>query len=149
VPIHTVQEYVAAGRYPATMKEYLANAMAWSTPLERDDYAEKLGAISREREKLVKLFKSERLDALVYPMQKRAPLRMTEPTRPERNGIFASALGFPAIDVPVGMTQPEASAPLGLPIGLDLMGLPQSDAALAALALAVERAVPRPPAPLR
>lgn len=148
-PIHTVQEYVAAGRYPATMKEYLANAIAWSAPLERDDYFEKLGAISREREKLLQYFKSQNLDALAYPMQKRAPLHLTEPTRPERSGIFASALGFPAIDVPAGMTQPDADAPLGLPIGLDLMGPPQSDAALAELALAIERAVPRPPAPLR
>jgi amidase len=148
-PIHTVQEYVAAGRYPATMKEYLANAIAWSAPLERDDYFEKLAAISREREKLLQYFKSQNLDALAYPMQKRAPLHLTEPTRPERSGIFASALGFPAIDVPAGMTQPDADAPLGLPIGLDLMGPPQSDAALAELALAIERAVPRPPAPLR
>ena len=83
------------------------------------------------------------------PMQKRAPLHLTEPTQPERSRIFASALGFPASDVPTGMTQLDADAPLGLPIGLDLMAPPQSDAALAELALAIERAVPRPPAPLR
>jgi amidase len=98
---------------------------------------------------VLQYFKSQNLDALAYPMQKRAQLHLTEPTRPERSGIFASALGFPAIDVPAGMTQPDADAPLGLPIGLDLMGPPQSDAALAELALAIERAVPRPPAPLR
>jgi amidase len=146
-PLHTVEDYVAGARYPATMKDYLANAMAWSAPLERDEYFEKLRAISHEREKVLRYFRAQTLDALAYPMQKRAPLCLTEPTRPERNGIFASALGFPAIDIPVGMTPPDADAPLGLPIGLDLMGPPQADAALAALALAVEQAVPRPPAP--
>jgi amidase len=148
-PIRTVKEYVNAGRYPATMKDYLANAVAWAAPLECNDYFEKLGNIVREREKLLGYFASQRLDALAYPMQKRPPLRVTEATRPERNGIFASALGFPAIDVPAGMTPQDADAPVGLPIGLDLLGPPQSDAALAALAMAVERIVAGSSTPLR
>ena len=59
--------------------------------LERDDYFEKLGAISRERKKVLQYFKSQNLDALAYPLQKRAPLYLTEPTQAERSGIFASA----------------------------------------------------------
>jgi len=146
-PVKTVQDYVAAGKYPATMESYLANALKWKAPLESEKYFEILSNILAFRRKTQDLMRRERLDALAYPMQKRASLKLTDTPRPERNGIFASALGFPAVDLPAGFTPPEPGAPIGVPVGIDLMAMPFQDASLISLAAGLERLLKasRPP----
>jgi amidase len=59
--------------------------------------------------------------------------------QPERNGIVASLCGFPAIDVPAGFSRATPAAPLGVPIGMDLLGPPWSDQLLLNVAFAFER----------
>ena len=146
-PIKTVREYVDADKYPPTMRSYLANAVKWQAPLEMQEYLQKLAAIADMRKFVLDLFESKKLDVLAYPMQKRASLRLTDTPKPERNGIFASALGFPAIDLPAGMTAPDATAPDGVPVGIDLIGRPFDDEALQAIAAGFERVIAgrRPP----
>jgi amidase len=146
-PVKTVQDYVAAGKYPATMETYLANALKWKAPLESDKYLEIRSNILSFRRKTQELMRRERLDALAYPMQKRPSLKLTDTPLPERNGIFASALGFPAVDLPAGFTPPEPGAPIGIPVGIDLMAMPFQDAALISLAAGFERVLKanRPP----
>jgi amidase len=145
--IKTLRDYVAAGKYPKTMESFLANASKWKAPLESDKYFEILSNILAFRRKTQDLMRSERLDALAYPMQKRASLKLTDTPRPERNGIFASALGFPAVDLPAGFTPPEPGASIGVPVGIDLMGAPFQDASLISLAAGLERVLKasRPP----
>jgi amidase len=138
-PIKTLQDYVAPGKYPATMESFLSNATKWKAPLDSDKYFELMSNILSFRRKTQDLMRLERLDALAYPMQKRASLKLTETPRPERNGIFASALGFPAVDLPAGFTSPEATAPIGVPVGIDLMGMPFQDASLISLAAGLEQ----------
>jgi len=146
-PVKTLHDYVAAGKYPATMESYLANALKWKAPLENEKYFEILSNILAFRRKTQDLMRRECLDALAYPMQKRASLKLTDTPRPERNGIFASALGFPAVDLPAGFTPPEPGAPIGVPVGIDLMAMPFQDASLISLAAGLERVLKasRPP----
>jgi amidase len=146
-PVKTLQDYVAAGKYPATMETYLANALKWKAPLESEKYFEILSNILAFRRKTQDLMRRDRLGALAYPMQKRASLKLTDAPRPERNGIFASALGFPAVDLPAGFTPPEPGAPIGVPVGIDLMAMPFQDASLISLAAGLERVLKagRPP----
>ncbi|MEM7566865.1 MAG: amidase, partial [Pseudomonadota bacterium] len=59
-----------------------------------------------------------------------------EPSRPERNGILASALGWPAVNLPAGTVE-EGSA--GLPVGLDLIAPPETETGLFAIASHIER----------
>jgi amidase len=146
-PVTTVQDYVAAGKYPATMKSYLANAVQWKAPLESDEYFEVMSNILAFRRKTQALMRRERLDTLAYPIQKRPSLKLTETPRPERNGIFASALGFPAVDLPAGFTPSEPTAPKGVPVGIDLMGLPFQDASLISLAASLEEVLKARQAP--
>ena len=97
---------------------------------------------------MMSLMAAQRFDALAYPTARRPALRVGEPlSRPDRNGILASAIGLPAISLPVGMTQPTAEAPVGLPVGIDLMGGSLKDAALISLAAGLERIVARRPPP--
>ena len=66
----------------------------------------------------------------------------------DRNGIVAGLTGYPAIDIPAGFSTPSEAAPLGVPVGMDLLGRPWSEGKLLGLAYAVEQAtrLRRPPA---
>lgn len=72
------------------------------------------------------LIAHERLDALIYPEQKRLVVKIGETDQAGRTGILAAVTGFPAITVPAGFSQPTADAKLGVPIGLDILGKPSA-----------------------
>jgi amidase len=80
------------------------------------------------------------LDAVVYPLQKRLVVPVTELNQADRNGILASVTGFPAITVPAGFSAPTKTAPLGVPVGMDILGRPWSEAKLLSLAYSFEQA---------
>jgi Asp-tRNA(Asn)/Glu-tRNA(Gln) amidotransferase A subunit family amidase len=135
----TVQDYYEMGRFPkSTMEKFLKNAVSWKDPLHMPAYSAALQYRDRMHLKVLAMMKELHLDALVYPSQQRPPLSLEDKPRPERNGIFASALGFPAIDIPAGFTAPTGSAPLGVPVGMDMMGKLGEDMQLLSLAMAVE-----------
>ncbi len=43
--------------------------------------------------------------------------------QPERNGTLSNGTGFPAVTFPGGFSSPTATAPLGVPVGAELLGL--------------------------
>jgi len=147
----SLRAYVEAGQFPAaTMGKFLKQALASQDPMTSPEYREALRYRDALRHKLLSMMASQAFDAMVYPAQKRPPLAVGDAPRPERNGIFASALGLPAVDLPAGFTPPDAGAPTGLPIGLDMLARPGDDTRLLSLALSVERALKarRAPRPL-
>ncbi len=101
------------------------------------------------------MFRSSGIDALCFPATPiTAPLIGEDTvmlngvsveviTTLARNENPASAAGLPAIVLPAGLTG------RGLPIGFELVGAAESDIRLLALGRAVERELPRLPAPLR
>ena len=84
------------------------------------------------RERLVFLFDSLGLDALAYPTMKQRPTIAGE-AQLGSNCALAAQSGLPAISLPAGFSAD------GLPIGLELMGRPMSDARLVGLAYAFEQ----------
>jgi Asp-tRNA(Asn)/Glu-tRNA(Gln) amidotransferase A subunit family amidase len=68
-------------------------------------------------------------------------------TQAERNGVLASATGFPAIVIPAGFSAPDRNAPQGVPVGLEFLGRPFAETVLIRLAYAAEQALQarRPP----
>lgn len=145
--VATLQEYYNAKKFPSTMQSFLKNAVSWKAPLQMDGYRQSLKKGEALRKRILGLMDDYKLDALVYPSQKRPPLRIDEARRPERNGVFASAIGFPAIDLPAGFTPRELKSPQGLPIGLDILGKPGQDARLLGIAMSIEQVLDarRPP----
>jgi amidase len=81
-----------------------------------------------------------RLDAVIYPLQQRLVVPITELNQADRNGILASVTGFPAITVPARFSRPTATAPLGVPIGMDILGRPWSEGRLIQIAHGFEEA---------
>ncbi|MFI6830124.1 amidase [Kribbella sp. NPDC050241] len=107
---------------------------------------ELLAGRRRLREAMVNVMTSRGLDALVYPtVRVPAPRRDRDRLRlPSRalpvNTLVASQADLPALTLPVGRTDE------GLPVGLELLGLPARDAGLLRLARLVERASDAQPA---
>jgi amidase len=95
-----------------------------------------------------------RVDAILYPLQRVLVSAAGQPEQPERNGTLSNGTGFPAVTFPAGFSSPTASAPIGVPVGAELLGGDYSEAHLLALAYAYEQATrvrqpPRSTPPLR
>jgi Asp-tRNA(Asn)/Glu-tRNA(Gln) amidotransferase A subunit family amidase len=87
-----------------------------------------------------------KLDAILYPLQKILVVPVTAPDQTERNGTLSNGTGFPAVTFPGGFSAPTATAPLGVPVGAELLGLDYTEDKLLAYAYAFEQAVkPRKP----
>ncbi|MGH7679658.1 MAG: amidase [Gemmatimonadaceae bacterium] len=85
------------------------------------------------RERMVALFDSLRLDAIVYPTMRQRPVLIGD-AQPGGTCQLAAHSGLPALSMPAGFTAD------GLPIGIELMGRPLGDARLVSLAYAFEQA---------
>ncbi len=100
---------------------------------DSDEYRAALAKRLLVQEALRQALKDEDLDALVYPTIRRKAARIGDRQRGSNCQLSASS-GFPALSVPAGFTND------GVPVGLEMLGLPLTDARLVALAYAYEQA---------
>lgn len=144
VPVRSTQDIIAAGGVHPSVAGTLATAVALSG--REEEYRERLQRQQALGQRLRDLMARHRLDALAFPHQRRLVVPVGE-TQAERNGVLASATGFPAIVIPAGFSAPDRHAPQGVPVGLELFGLPFTEPVLIRLAYAAEQALRarRPP----
>jgi amidase len=81
-----------------------------------------------------------RLDAILYPLQRILPIPTGTFDQAERNGVLSHGTGFPAVTFQGGYSTPGASAPLGVPVGAELLGPDYSELRLLSLAYSFEQA---------
>jgi len=143
-PVRSFEDYVATGSFPPMLAGQL-HAARTKSPSDPG-----YGAVFVKRANLRKAIEivlvRHRLDALVYPHQKRLVAKVGE-EQLERNGVLANTSGFPAICVPGGFSSPTVAVPLGVPVGVEFLGPDWSEPALIAIAYAFEQATGhrRPP----
>jgi Asp-tRNA(Asn)/Glu-tRNA(Gln) amidotransferase A subunit family amidase len=89
-----------------------------------------------------------KLDAILYPLQKILVVPTGQPDQPERNGTLSNGTGFPAVTFPGGFSTPTATAPLGVPVGAELLGRDYSEPLLLSLAYSFEQTTKTRKAPL-
>ncbi|MCO4889674.1 amidase family protein [Cupriavidus sp. WGtm5] len=144
VRVRSMQDIIAAGGVHPSVAGTLATAVALSD--QQAEYRERMQRQHTLRQWLRDLMARHRLDALVFPHQRRLVVPVGE-TQAERNGVLASATGFPAIVIPAGFSAPERNAPQGVPVGLEFFGLPFTEPVLIRLAFAAEQTLQarRPP----
>jgi Asp-tRNA(Asn)/Glu-tRNA(Gln) amidotransferase A subunit family amidase len=94
------------------------------------------------RKLLVSTMDQYSLDAMVYPMQQILTAVHGKPPS-GRNGFLASIGMLPAIDVPAGYSTSTATAPDGIPVGMDFLGRPFDEETLFALGDVIEQAAGR------
>ncbi|BDD57534.1 hypothetical protein MPDQ_007429 [Monascus purpureus] len=127
---HTTLESIAeSGEYArSTVTDVFVNALQPEQfSRESPDYQSRLQNIERLKGSVERCFEDHALDALVYPHQRRLVVQVGEPEQKGRNGILAALTGRPAICIPAGFSLETATAPRGVPIGIELMGKPWHD----------------------
>jgi len=137
-PIKSFAELVAAktSAVQRTLEAELAVVEGMNSPVYKDR------TLNRDKLRLAIATKMAdlNLDAILYPLQKILVAPTTAEDQLERNGTLSNGTGFPAVTFPGGFSTPTASAPLGVPVGAELLGLDYTEAKLLALAYAFEQA---------
>ena len=137
-PIKTFEQLVAAKK--SAVQKTLETELAVQDGMNSLAYKDR--TLNREKLKIAVASKIAELnlDAILYPLQKILVAQITDADQLERNGTLSNGTGFPAITFPAGFSTPTASAPLGVPVGADLLGLDYTEAKLLAYAYAYEQA---------
>jgi Asp-tRNA(Asn)/Glu-tRNA(Gln) amidotransferase A subunit family amidase len=146
-PVKNLSEFLADGRYHPVIKSSLEMYTAVAEGTQSAEYASQWWKREALRQAVMTVLADNDLDALLYPHQKRLVAGIGE-EQLERNGVLSHGTGFPAITFPGGFSRPTPSAPLGIPIGIELLGPEWSEPQLIRFAYAFEQAAQlrRPPA---
>lgn len=146
-PVKNLTEFLADGRYHPSIQSRLEMYAAGEDSTQSAEYTRQWGKREALRQAIMTVLADYDLKALLYPHQKRLVAGIGE-EQLERNGVLSHGTGFPAITFPGGFSRPTPSAPLGVPIGIELLGPEWSEPHLIRLAYAFEQAAQlrRPPA---
>ncbi|KAJ5921833.1 hypothetical protein N7516_009536 [Penicillium verrucosum] len=107
--------------------------------LTSEAYRSRLEHIATLKKSVKQCFDKYDIDALVYPHQRQLAVKIGAKTQSGRNGVLAALTGRPAICIPAGRSPATASAVLGVPVGLELMGRRWGDDELLDIAERAER----------
>lgn len=139
-PVHSLDDIIASGKPHQSLNKFLLSAQSYENGLEDPDYKDRMVKMGTLKISLANLMAENHLDALVFPHQKRLPVPIGELSQSDRNGILTALTGFPSIAVPAGFSPPTADAPMGVPVGMELIGRPWSEAQLIGYAYSFEQA---------
>ncbi|KAI4646952.1 hypothetical protein J4E93_005176 [Alternaria ventricosa] len=117
--------------------EYVNTALISSTG--NATYNDRQAGIRNLRLALLNTFTSNNLDAIIYPEQKNLVVKIRSPSQSGRNGILAALTGTPVVTVPAGFSDPSEEAPIGVPIGMEILGRPWEEEKLLGIGYAVEQ----------
>ena len=152
-PVKSLAEFVARGEAHESMRRGLEGDLKVVDGPQSIEYHRMLQRRQALRQAVMTAIAGNKLDAILYPHQKRLVVPIGE-DQAERNGVLSNSTGFPALTFPGGFSPPSASAPIGVPIGLELLGPEWSETVLLKLAYAYEQATrhrkpPRSTPPLK
>lgn len=138
VVIPAQYEYVNTALVSST-----ANAAYSSGNLTKPSYETILTGVQNLTLALKSTFKQHELDAIIYPEQKNLVVKIGSPSQSGRNGILAALTGTPVVTVPVGFSPATETALEGVPIGMEILGLPWTDKELLKIAWQIENKLGR------
>src|SRR5277367_2529692 len=99
-PVRSLEEIIASGKFHPNIGDNIKKAQS----LEMDDgYRLRLQKRSELQQRVMQIMADNRLDAMVFPHQKRLVVPIGE-TQVERNGALGSVTGFPCMFVPGGFS---------------------------------------------
>ncbi|MFD2273858.1 amidase family protein [Undibacterium arcticum] len=99
IMVRSLADIAASGLVHPSVAGTLSTAMELGA--KKIIYRERLQRQAALRHRLLDLMARHRIDALAFPHQRRLVVPIGE-TQSERNGVLASATGFPSIAVPAG-----------------------------------------------
>ena len=129
--LNTSQFLVIPSQY-----KYVETALVSST--SNSSYYTKQAGITNLTTALHSLFSANGLDAIIYPEQKNLVVPIGSPSQSGRNGILAALTGSPVITIPIGFSPASGTAPIGIPIGMEILGLPWTEEKLLRVAKGID-----------
>src|SRR6185503_17212950 len=105
------------------VQKTLENEYAIAEGMNSPEYKQRM--LNRDKLRLAVANKMAELniDAILYPHQKVLVVLTSAADQAERNGTLSNGTGFPAVTFPAGFSAPTASAPIGVPVGAELLAL--------------------------
>jgi amidase len=148
VPVKSFKQLVDSKTASPDIQKTLESEIAMEDGLNNQTYKDR--TLSRDKLRLAVSSKMAelKLDAILYPLQKVIVAPTGQADQPERNGTLSNGTGFPAVTFPGGFSTPTATAPLGIPIGAELLGRDYSEPQLLSLAYSFEQTAKIRKAPL-
>ena len=145
-PVRSLEEFIERGEFHPPLRRGLEADQSVQNGLADPEYRARLLRREELRQAVMTVIADNELDAVLYPHQRRLVAPIGE-DQLERNGVLSNSTGFPAITFPGGFSASTPSAPLGVPIGIELLGPQWSEPTLIKLAYAFEHAtrIRRPP----
>ncbi|KAF2151118.1 amidase signature enzyme [Myriangium duriaei CBS 260.36] len=131
-------DYLAIPAQWDHVKDALASSTDNRTTDMRPSYAAVKQRVANVTLALHQTFAAHRLDAVMYPQQRNLVVRVGAASQSGRNGILAAVTGFPVVAMPAGFSPRSKSAPEGIPIGMELLGLPWAEETLLQMAYQIE-----------
>jgi Asp-tRNA(Asn)/Glu-tRNA(Gln) amidotransferase A subunit family amidase len=117
--------------------EYVNTALVSST--SNATYVQRQAGIRNLTLALLNTFSTNKVDAIIYPEQKNLVVKIGSASQSGRNGILAALTGTPVVTVPAGFSEPSKDAPIGVPIGMEILGRPFEEEKLLGIGYAIEQ----------
>jgi Asp-tRNA(Asn)/Glu-tRNA(Gln) amidotransferase A subunit family amidase len=117
--------------------EYVNTALVSST--SNATWVERQVGIRNLMLALLNTFASNNVDAIIYPEQKNLVVKIGSASQSGRNGILAALTGTPVVTVPAGFSEPSQDAPIGVPIGMEILGRPFEEEKLLGIGYQIEQ----------
>ncbi|KAL2363527.1 hypothetical protein RJZ56_003526 [Blastomyces dermatitidis] len=133
----SLAELYSSGEYLVIPEQhsYVTTALVSST--SNATYAARQYGIQHLKLALQTTFKSHSLDAIIYPEQQNLVVKTGSPSQSGRNGILGAVTGFPVVTIPAGFSPASKDAPDGVPIGMEILGLPWTEQKLLSIASSI------------
>lgn len=136
----TLNELYASGKYLVIPSQYSYVNTALVSSTSNATYAPIQNGIQNLITALETTFKSNALDALIYPEQSNLVVKIGSASQSGRNGILAAVTGSPVVTVPAGFSPANEDAPIGVPIGMEILGMKWTESKLLNIAKLVAEA---------
>jgi Asp-tRNA(Asn)/Glu-tRNA(Gln) amidotransferase A subunit family amidase len=145
-PIRSFAQLVAAKT--SAVQATLEQEISVVDGMNSQAYKDRMLNRDKLRLAVAKFMADNNLDAVLYPHQRILVVPTGSADQFERNGTLSNSTGYPAVTFQAGYSTPTQTAPLGVPVGAELLGPDYSEAKLLAFAYAFEQAthVRKPPA---
>ena len=144
-PYPSIDAILQSGLHHPGIKDNLL--LANQLDIHAPEYSERLEKRALLQKQIESLFARHQLDALVFPHQQQLVCRVGE-SQLQRNGALAAITGFPSVCMPAGFSDPTAQAPIGVPVGFELFGLPGSEGRLIEISSQYEKQHPKRQPPI-
>jgi Asp-tRNA(Asn)/Glu-tRNA(Gln) amidotransferase A subunit family amidase len=120
-PVKTFDEFMKRGEFHPSLRRILESNLEIADGPSRPEYQQQLQRRAALRQAVMNVIAANRLDAILYPHQRRLVVPIGD-EQVERNGVLSNSTGFPALTFPGGFSTPTGDAPIGVPVGIELLG---------------------------